>query len=547
MSQPSPRLAQQTALNELRYVQCRDPDTPNRGAPEVVLAWSRYANTLRARKATSLNHPGSGTGSLARLRRLLGSETGQIVALLVLALLPRLVLQASLPIFAAKDSQSYLAPAYEFTEGEEFSLDIRRTPLYPLLLIGALKTFGYDLQYLALLQHLLGVGTTGLTYLLGRLTFGRAAGLGAGLLVAFGGPRLAYERFVMSETLFTTVLLLALVLGSLALRRPTVWSIAGTGLALGLAILTRPVAQILIPLLPLAFLFAGRSWRQSLRGTSWYLVGLLVVLLPWMASSALVDGSASTTGALGQALVGRTIRNDDYTRYYDCANPTATIEDRVRRTICNEAVRKNPSGGAVTRRVGRDLGLDQAQTSRLLRDVALEAIMSHPVHYLQSTLKLSLDLFRTDGTKDRLATYLRQRTDPTVMRVFAPHELSAFFPSIDAASRAVHPLADLVTAYRPARWWPLLGAGILLAIGFAIIRREYRPALLVSAAAGLLLLGQTALGGANHRYLYPIEPLFAVLATGGWLAAGGLVGRRILLTGGRQHRHRHRHRSKLQT
>ena len=64
----------------------------------------------------------SGTGPLARLRRALGSETGQIVALLVLALLPRLVLQATTPIFAAKDSQTYLAPAYEFTEGQEFSL-----------------------------------------------------------------------------------------------------------------------------------------------------------------------------------------------------------------------------------------------------------------------------------------------------------------------------------------------------------------------------------------------------------------------------------------
>ena len=134
-------------------------------------------------------------------------------------------------------------------------------------------------------------------------------------------------------------------------------------LALGLAILTRPVAQMLIPLLPLACLFAGRSWRQSLRGTSWYLIGL-ASLVPWTAWSASVGDSASTTGALGQALVGRTIRHDDYTHYYDCTNLGTTIEDRVRRIICREAVQPNPSGGAVTQRVGRELQLHQDETSR---------------------------------------------------------------------------------------------------------------------------------------------------------------------------------------
>ena len=168
----------------------------------------------------------------------------------------------------------------------------------------------------------------------------------------------------MSETLFTTVLLLTLVMGTRALRRPSVGNLAGTGLALGLAILTRPVAQMLIPLLPLACLFAGRSWRQSLRGTSWYLISLAVVLLPWIAWSATVGDSASTTGALGQALVGRTIRHDDYTHYYDCANPGTTIEDRVRRIICREAVQPNPSGGAVTQRVGRELQLHQDEDQR---------------------------------------------------------------------------------------------------------------------------------------------------------------------------------------
>jgi peptidoglycan/LPS O-acetylase OafA/YrhL len=99
----------------------------------------------------------------------------------------------------------------------------------------------------------------------------------------------------------------------------------------------------------------------------------------------------------------------------------------------------------------------------------------------------------------------------------------------------VPPLTDLVTFYQPTHWWPLLATGILLAIGFAVRRHQYRPALLVGAAAGLLLLGQTALVGANDRYLHPIEPLFAVLASGGLLAAGRLLSRRAVPDGRRRY------------
>ena len=84
--------------------------------------------------------------------------------------------------------------------------------------------------------------------------------------------------------------------------------------------------------------------------------------------------------------------------------------------------------------------------------------MTHPRYDGQSTATLALGVLlgrRRGGYW--LARGTRQRTDPDIMRVHAPGELRAFFPPIDGANKSVPPLAALVTSYRPADWWPLLG------------------------------------------------------------------------------------------
>src|SRR5687767_10155617 len=92
--------------------------------------------------------------------------------------------------FIAKDSQAYFLPAWDLVNTGEFELGLRRTPAYPAFLALGLLLVGEDLRGLTLLQHLLGGLTAVLTYWLGRLTFGRLAGVGAGLLVGVSAPLL---------------------------------------------------------------------------------------------------------------------------------------------------------------------------------------------------------------------------------------------------------------------------------------------------------------------------------------------------------------------
>src|SRR3954464_12939040 len=80
--------------------------------------------------------------------------------------------------FIAKDSQAYFLPAFDLVHSGQFELGLRRTPGYPLLLAGALMLVGDDLRGIVLLQHLLGIATAGLAYLLGRLAAGESAWAG---------------------------------------------------------------------------------------------------------------------------------------------------------------------------------------------------------------------------------------------------------------------------------------------------------------------------------------------------------------------------------
>src|SRR5690349_9761855 len=80
------------------------------------------------------------------------------------------------PLFVGGDSQTYLVPGFELARGLGFAPILKRPPLYPLFIAFSILLTGEDPHGLALLQHLLGLGTVVLTYWLARAAFGEEAG-----------------------------------------------------------------------------------------------------------------------------------------------------------------------------------------------------------------------------------------------------------------------------------------------------------------------------------------------------------------------------------
>ncbi len=149
----------------------------------------------------------------------------------------------------------------------------------------------------------LAVGAIGL---LGR----EVAGDRVGVLAAFGAaifPRFwATEGEVLSESLYTLVIAVMLLLTFRFLRAPTWRTAAWLGVAVGLASLTRGEALLFVPFLVLpAVLLARdpRNGRPLLLGVA--VAGTLVVLAPWTIYNATrFDRPVPVTTGFGTVIAG---------------------------------------------------------------------------------------------------------------------------------------------------------------------------------------------------------------------------------------------------
>jgi 4-amino-4-deoxy-L-arabinose transferase-like glycosyltransferase len=456
---------------------------------------------------------GAGRGSASLIDAVL-----VVGVVLVAALVRARFVSAGAPTFVTPDSDDYLWPGFALASGLGFEPELRRTPLYPIFIATVLGAGG-NLATLAVVQHALGAITAGLTFGLGRVAFGgivgRLAGLLAGLMVAISGPLIVYEHYLMSEALFTLTLTLALLALVVALRTPSRWWLFAAGAAVALAASTRPVGQALVPVaLGLPFLLALPAWRSGLKRAALIAAGIAVVLAPWTLRNVVMHGTIGADGALGQALIGRTVRHDRGYRFDDPARPDPDpTRAAVRRIIQQEADGGEPSGGTITARVREEIGLSQAQTSALLREVALAEIAERPGHYLATTGEMAWELFQ--GRNERLLGNWRQRTTRNWDRKWDARLVALLDPDTPAEG-PLYERADAVTSFfQPWRWrtqipW-LFGIGTLLAVAVP----RFRAALVPAATALVLVLAAAALDGLVWRFRYPADPAIAVVVAGG--------------------------------
>ncbi len=459
-----------------------------------------------------------------------------IIVLLVVGAGMRLALAfRAPPLFIGGDSQTYLVPGYDLANGLGFAPILKRPPLYPLFVAFSIVLMGEDPHGLAFLQHLLGLGTVVLTYWLARAVFsgtgearslgaGRLAGLVAGLLVALNGTLIVYERYVMAETLFTTLLTasaLALVLGA----QRTNWRLYALGGALlALASMNRAAAQLLLPVVPLVALLWHHHLKLAARMTGAMLAGFLVLALPVMLLTWVQAGSLGASG-LGEALFWRGSReqpmliNRAIGRPSDVADSTRTQARRVayNRVFENEL----PSDIAVL--LQQRYGYTEAEADAILRDVAVELFMRQPDLYVQTSLSLFGELLvgteqflggqgksggvtRFPNSQDKYANWWNER-----VRHLALAATTAQANEFRRAQAA----ANLFQPFRSAPvLLGLLGIGMIAATVVRGWRLAWLPVLL-----GLWLLLTTAfLSGALPRYRYPADPLLAVGMAGGVVA-----------------------------
>ena len=121
------------------------------------------------------------------------------------------------------------------------------------------------------------------------------------MVAALYEPLVSVCSEVMSECLFTFFILLALW----AIRdcRQRWQMLALSGVAIGLAALTRPVGLLILPALGLVAL-CEREWK-AWRGVAWAGLATVVVILPWTVRNAAVHGAFVPVSTHGGFIVAR--------------------------------------------------------------------------------------------------------------------------------------------------------------------------------------------------------------------------------------------------
>ncbi len=191
------------------------------------------------------------------------------------------------------DTPSYDAPARALLELGAFrrspdkpdAPELSRTPGYPLFLAFSYATLGRDFPGPVLLQILLAAATLLLVARIAEKRFGPRVGVGAAWLYGFDPLSLAFCLQMLTETLFTLLLVAAALAGMRSLGEANSrnrWAPFSGGLV-ALATLVRPIAYYLI--LPLSFALAlGRIRRAGLQ------TALVSACLCWIVHAALVGG-----------------------------------------------------------------------------------------------------------------------------------------------------------------------------------------------------------------------------------------------------------------
>ena len=179
--------------------------------------------------------------------------------------------------------------------------DAFRTPGYPVLMAVVYGLAGHVPAAAVALQLVLGSVTAGLVGVLGlRLGLSPRAASLAALAVAVDPVSVLLANQLLTETLFT--LLLAAGLAGLARywERGGIGWLGASGLALGLATLTRPLLLFVLPLLTPLFAVADRRtpWR------AWLTRGVPFVLLPLLLITAWAARNYREAGVFTPSAVG---------------------------------------------------------------------------------------------------------------------------------------------------------------------------------------------------------------------------------------------------
>lgn len=248
-----------------------------------------------------------------------------MLAVFALALVVRLAFVAAVPGLSLEveqlrgDEVDYHEIAVNLQDGDGFAREWRgagpdagevvptafRTPLWPGMLAVVYAVVGPDPAAGRLLVILLSALAASLLVPLGRRLWSPSVGLLAGIGGALFPPMWVGSWRLMSEALFTLLVLVVLLVGDRFRRSPTTANAAWLGAALGAAALARPNGIIMGVAIMAAMVAMRRrvDARRALLHVGICALALVSVIAPWTIRNAVQLGELVPLSTQGGAVL----------------------------------------------------------------------------------------------------------------------------------------------------------------------------------------------------------------------------------------------------
>lgn len=191
------------------------------------------------------------------------------------------------------DEQTYSQWAFHMTKTGDYltpwcfgetNFWIAKPPLYMWLMALSYEMFGFSNFATRLVSPIFGALTLILVYFLGKKLFSWKVGFGASLILATFTTFFSFSRHAMTDiaSVFFMTAGIYFILGNETGKRSNGYA-ALSGAFFGLALLTKQVQALLLPLIIIVYYFASRKGREifSRRFLLFLSVGLLI-FLPWL-------------------------------------------------------------------------------------------------------------------------------------------------------------------------------------------------------------------------------------------------------------------------
>ncbi len=190
------------------------------------------------------------------------------------------------------DSQSYISLALKLLSTGKYPTDSAwRTPVYPLFIAMVYGIGGNNPITLIFVQIIISTASVLFTYRLGIRLMPKPAAMIGALLMAFSVKSFTHAFFLLTETLFTFLLLAAILVWVKARQDGKRDWLVLSALLMGAAILTSPIALYFPLVMTGMILFdLSRRWIPRLQDLLIYLVVTTLILFPWVLRNNYVVG-----------------------------------------------------------------------------------------------------------------------------------------------------------------------------------------------------------------------------------------------------------------